>query len=805
MDNNDYKPIQQPTLAEHPQCRSAVGRWLKVPTTFFGGTYSHMQAHRFELHKIVRFSPKGLWEWEVKLNSEENGKVAGVYSRAQNLFWVYDPTDEREYPVTQRRTDQWLVGPPLPAQRAGVSVAAANAQARTSFYETPSHLRVASRNQDDFAEEATSASEVSVCAASELSSSSGSDSDVDPTCHANLRDMYDEVCRVSSDEWHSSDEEEVADEELVAWAHAKASGVIFESNRRRLQAIGPEASGEAYENCPDYVDAQSGNTVPGPAPSDDNGQPAFPKGKLINTVNAYFTTDRTRRAVKISVDENSSRVEVFQLLHSPSVQSRAVHHTKLRQLQRQTESLCSTSASGGRNSHLTANPQWTRAKYCSLCAILIMCGLLHVSNVEEFFEDASAAVRRSCAPVGTTFAKLARLKLWEVELWLRNLSFQDRTKQYRPGHRNFDKQFKVRPLIEESNEAIRRHWRPATWVAIDEILHPFRGRWSHVQKIVGKPGKGIGIKFWACAECGSGMLLSFAMYAGSVRRRSTTSAEDATKHIAASVVIGLLTYICSQHTDCISICIFDNYYTSLTLLLVLLKVFGIRSQGTVRAVGRSGRKGFPNAVKQTKEGGNKKKRRGLKKHAVLPSRKVHQLIDSEGDNCRWPADAPVSVTALPWFDSKPVHMLSTFMGSTWCPWVRHSKGSGALKRMVKPIMTVFYTGTMNGVDLFDQKCSVLRINLRARRWTNKVFFFVQIAHVVDAHIMWQSLHPHSKESLKMFARKLCYELNNVLDAPLAKFCYSVDDPTQTIMMCLTPSRRKAILRSRKRQCTLVTD
>jgi len=139
-----------------------------------------------------------------------------------------------------------------------------------------------------------------------------------------------------------------------------------------------------------------------------------------------------------------------------------------------------------------------------------MCGLTHCSNLLEFYEDTKKSVGRSMAPVGAAFATIATMKLWEVQVWLRNLSSAPRKSPYGKCHAKFDPQieYKVRGMIEASNEAIRRHWRPARWVAVDEVLHPFRGRWAHLQKILGKPGKGIGIKLWACCECGTGMLLS---------------------------------------------------------------------------------------------------------------------------------------------------------------------------------------------------------------------------------------------------------------------------------------------------------
>lgn len=491
--------------------------------------------------------------------------------------------------------------------------------------------------------------------------------------------------------------------------------------------------------------------------------------------------------VQISVDEHSSRAEVFQLLHTAGLQSRLVHFTQVRHMQRQTAALSRQTG----NSPNPKNPSWSRRKYLNLCSVLIMCGVLHVTNLGEFFEDTAGALRRSLAPVGSSFASgIASMKLWEVQQWLRNLSMEDRSKQYRPGHANHDKKFKVRALISVTNEAIRRHWLPGKWVAVDEILHPFRGRWRHIQKIAGKPGKGIGVKFWACCQCGTGMLLSVALYAGKENGAGNK------RHVAASVVVSLLAFIFAHHPHAIALCIFDNYYTSLLLVLLLLKLFGIRSHGTVRALGKGARKGFPEAVKQPK--GNVTRLRGKKKHAVLPSAKVHELIGSEDDaNCRWDANKPVSVVALSWYDCKPVHMLSSFIGSSWCPWVRPQKRSGALTKLLKPLMTVFYTGTMNGVDLFDQKCALLRIHLRSRRWTNNVFFFVLIAHVVNAHMMWRSLRPECTESLKDFARALALELNDVLDAPLALFDYEKHDRTQVV--CVTRKRRKAILRSTRRR------
>ena len=104
------------------------------------------------------------------------------------------------------------------------------------------------------------------------------------------------------------------------------------------------------------------------------------------------------------------------------------------------------------------------------------------------------------------------------------------------GDKAFDKGYKARPMLNMFNKALLEYREPGAYVSIDEMLRLYRGKTTMINKIGGKKGSGVGLKFWAVAESlGLRRLLRLDLYTG-----KRGSGKGKTKNLASKVVIALL-------------------------------------------------------------------------------------------------------------------------------------------------------------------------------------------------------------------------------------------------------------------------
>jgi hypothetical protein len=161
----------------------------------------------------------------------------------------------------------------------------------------------------------------------------------------------------------------------------------------------------------------------------------------------------------------------------------------------------------------------------------------------------------------------------------RSLHFNNNANYVEPGQPDYDKLFKVRPVIDRLNAVWKRQWKAGWAVSVDEMMVPFKGR-THLRQYM--PAKIVkwGFKLWAICDGQSGFCLQCNPYAGK------RPGEKSTSDLGGKVVREL-----ASHVDAGS-CIFaDNFFSSPHLCTSLQKE-GKFYVGTVRP----NRKEYPKMV-----------------------------------------------------------------------------------------------------------------------------------------------------------------------------------------------------------------
>lgn len=141
-----------------------------------------------------------------------------------------------------------------------------------------------------------------------------------------------------------------------------------------------------------------------------------------------------------------------------------------------------------------------------------------------------------------------------------------------PGRnsQNFDKLYKIRPLLSHLQAVFTKLFYPARYLSIDESMIAFKGRSSMKQYIPMKPIK-RGFKVWVCSCAVTGYMMSLEVYTGKASDGSTTL------NLGERVVTTL-----SRSFEGLFYCIFfDNFFSSIPLMKIL-RDKGLFACGTFR-------------------------------------------------------------------------------------------------------------------------------------------------------------------------------------------------------------------------------
>lgn len=265
------------------------------------------------------------------------------------------------------------------------------------------------------------------------------------------------------------------------------------------------------------------------------------------------------------------------------------------------------------------------------------------------------------------------------------------------NHVNYDKLFKIRPFI----DIFRKNClltEPDEFNSIDEFIIPFKGRSNLKQYNKNKPHKW---GFKGFARCGgSGIMYDFQIYTG---KNTTTKSELG---ISGDIVKTLVENVPRHKNYKV---IFDNWFSSYKLVRGL-KDNGIHTLGTIRS----------NRV----SGCNLQNDKIMKNNG----RGSHDYL----------TDANSNIIFLKWFDNKPVHLISSYVGVEPMDMVkRWSVKDKKHIQVDRPAIVKEYNEHMGGVDLMDMLVELYRIDIKAKRYYLRIIFNLIDIAVVNSWLLYR--------------------------------------------------------------------
>lgn len=255
-----------------------------------------------------------------------------------------------------------------------------------------------------------------------------------------------------------------------------------------------------------------------------------------------------------------------------------------------------------------------------------------------------------------------------------------------------DRYFKVRPLLDHvRNNCL--NIEEENRFSIDEMMVPYKGTraGSRRQYLRNKPKK-WGFKFFV--RCGvSGMVYDFIPYGGENTFINHDFSEQEQRYfgIGGKVVVALCKSI---HNKPLKVVYFDNWFSSLELLVYLRVQFGILSLGTIL----------------------KNRLRGCD----LVSDKI--LLKRGRGSSVQVCDNKKKISITKWADNKCVQVVSSYSSTRDESQIKRYCKEQKTKVNVKcPQVILDYNKHMGGVDLADMLIALYRTGLKTHRWYIKIF------------------------------------------------------------------------------------
>ncbi|CAB3247092.1 unnamed protein product [Arctia plantaginis] len=314
--------------------------------------------------------------------------------------------------------------------------------------------------------------------------------------------------------------------------------------------------------------------------------------------------------------------------------------------------------------------------------MLVLMGVHPLPNIDLYWSTDPFFCVREIADVMT---------VKKFKMIMKNLHLNDNTKMPQRGEPEYDKLYKIRPLIAAMNTAFQKGARNSSSQSIDECMVKFKGRSTLKQYLPNKPIK-RGFKIWARCDSSTGYLFEFEVYTGK-------KDNDTEFGLGAAVVNSLCKVLIEEKIENAHVT-FDNFFAS-TQLMQSLYENNIYSTATVR----SNRTNLPRTLKNLMaKKGKPKLSRGQYKWRVNRN-----------------------VACFTWMDTKLVNILSTAM---------RTQKDGRKQEVPCPLGVVEYTKRMGGVDRFDQKRGTYPVARRSRRWWMRLYYFMVDAAITNAYILY---------------------------------------------------------------------
>ena len=346
-------------------------------------------------------------------------------------------------------------------------------------------------------------------------------------------------------------------------------------------------------------------------------------------------------------------------------------------------------------------------------AIYLCMGIINKPNLPSYW---STDPIMSTPFFGSTMSRTRFLQI------LRYLHFVDNSLAPGPDSPNFNKLYKIQPLLDLIIPRFRAVYKPERQLAVDETLIKFKGKVHFRQFIPIKPGR-FGIKAFTLAESTSGYVLGSKVYTGK-------EANVVQKDLGKRAVMSLM----EPFIDKGYYVFMDNYYTSVGLFEEL-EGRKTLACGTVR----SNRLGLPKDICDLKAKEVKSLKRG-------------QSLYRQKD----------TLTCVTWRDRKAVSVLGTVPTSKDDSGVVERclkvNGHWVKQNFVRPGVISLYNAYMGGVDVSDQRVSSYARLMRGSVWYYKIFFYLIEVCVSNAHILENKSPNHATRTALDFRKSLIIDL-----------------------------------------------
>lgn len=294
----------------------------------------------------------------------------------------------------------------------------------------------------------------------------------------------------------------------------------------------------------------------------------------------------------------------------------------------------------------------------------------------------------------------------------RFLHFVDKQAAPSRNDDNYDKLWKIRPIVKFVQERAQKMYVPGEHISIDESMIGTKARLGFIQYLPKKPTK-WGVKVWVCAEANTGYVYRFEIYTGKSELSPNGLAYDVVMRLLEGLLDSGRTLYC------------DNFYTG-PILFADLYTCATYATGTCR----SNRKEFPSEV-------------------------VHENLQKGGSIFRYHGP----LTACKWVDKRDVYVLSTLMRSE-TEQVERRGGNGEKETVTKPTIVTDYNRHMGGVDLADQCMVYYAVGRKSMKWYKRIFWRLIEQTIVNAYILFKQIRGINPKQYpqKLFRMDLAHAL-----------------------------------------------
>ncbi|XP_053319679.1 piggyBac transposable element-derived protein 4-like [Spea bombifrons] len=326
------------------------------------------------------------------------------------------------------------------------------------------------------------------------------------------------------------------------------------------------------------------------------------------------------------------------------------------------------------NSYFAKQP-WTPIdvpEFLKFWALTMLMGIIKKPSIRSYW---------STSPILSTPIYTQSIGRRRYEMILHFMHFSDNSLCPPKEHPQFDRLYKIRPLITHLAAKFAEAYRPGRDICVDESLMKYKGRLGFKQYIPSKRSR-YGIKLYKLCESETGYTQAFRVYEG---KNSHLDPPGCPEHLgtSAKIVWDLIFPLMNKGYHLYV----DNFYTSVPLFK-LLCCFDTVACGTIR----KNRVGFPQDLAQTR----------LRKGETSALRQEELL-------------------ALKFMDRKEVCMLTTIHDEKT---VEVSvRGRAGVTR--KPVCIRAYNKNMGGVDLSGKGLVQEGCNLYHANCDLQCFFVAQ--------------------------------------------------------------------------------